>query len=93
MLTTGTAVIVPRARRVELAHDLVTAAIEEYSQPWTPPIRLRRGPSRAPVRSKAGTATPLSVIVVRTAAFNTVPAYRKRPLPAALTGGVLLIAD
>jgi DNA-directed RNA polymerase specialized sigma24 family protein len=44
----------------------VTAAIDEYSQPWTPPIRLRLGPSCVPVSSKAGTATPLRVIVVRT---------------------------
>src|SRR3954468_10647825 len=67
MLTTGTAVTRPLRRcGSRLRMTSMTAAIEEYSQPCTPPIRDRCGPSCAPVRSKAGTATALSVIVVRT---------------------------
>ena len=67
MLTTGTAVMRPRSSLGSSSRmTSMTAAIDEYSQPWTPPIRLRCGRRAAPVRSKAGTATSLRVIVVRT---------------------------
>jgi DNA-directed RNA polymerase specialized sigma24 family protein len=67
MLTTGTAVMRPCSCVGSSPRmTSMTAAIDRYSQPCTPPIRLRCGPSWAPVRSNAGTATALSVIVMRT---------------------------
>src|SRR3954469_7077599 len=66
MLTTGTAVMRPESAAGSRPRiTSMTAAIEEYSQPWTPPIRLSDGPSWAPVSSKAASATVLRVIVVR----------------------------
>jgi hypothetical protein len=43
----------------------ITAAIDEYSHPWTPAISDRRGPSRVPAASKAGCSTPLKTNVRR----------------------------
>ena len=49
MLTIGTAVIDPESSLVSSSFmKRVTAAIEEYSQPWTPPISATCGPSAAP---------------------------------------------
>ena len=46
--------------RVELVHEPCTAAIDEYSQPWMPPISESRGPSLAPLASNAGCSSPAS---------------------------------
>ena len=35
----------------------LTAAIDEYSQPWIPPSSARCGPSAAPSATKAGCST------------------------------------
>jgi hypothetical protein len=49
MLTTGTAVIDPLRSAVSRSPmNRFTAAIDEYSQPWTPPINATCGPSCAP---------------------------------------------
>ncbi len=49
MLTTGTAVIDPLRSAVSRSlMNRFTAAIDEYSQPWTPPINATCGPSCAP---------------------------------------------
>jgi hypothetical protein len=66
MLTTGTAVIAPTSSFVSSWFmKRVTAAIDEYSQPWMPAISERRGPSRFPVASNAGCSTPLKTNVRR----------------------------
>jgi hypothetical protein len=43
----------------------ITAAIDEYSHPWTPAISESRGPSRVPAASKAGCSMPLKTNVRR----------------------------
>ena len=58
MLTTGTAVIEPASSSVSSSFmKRVTAAIEEYSQPWMPPISATCGPSCEPRASNAGCST------------------------------------
>src|SRR5690349_3835879 len=66
MLTIGTAVIEPCSSCSSKPRmTLMTAAIEEYSQPWIPPINESFGPSWAPWSSTAGTARSLRLISVR----------------------------
>ncbi len=67
MLTTGTAVMLPLSWLASSSRiTRVTAAIDEYSQPWMPPISERFGPSPAPWTLKAGTSRPFRWTVVRT---------------------------
>ena len=66
MLTTGTAVIEPASSLVSSSFmNRVTAAIDEYSQPWTPPINATCGPSLDPRASNAGCSRPPKVNVRR----------------------------
>ena len=61
MLTTGTAVIEPLSSSTRSSFmKRVTAAIEEYSQPWMPPSSATCGPSREPRASNAGCSSPPS---------------------------------
>ena len=65
MLTTGTAVIVPASSLVSSSFmNRVTAAIDEYSQPWMPPISESCGPSFAPARLEAGMLEPGQQLVL-----------------------------
>src|SRR3954451_14869280 len=72
MLTTGTPVTVPLTSACSSSRiRRVTAAIEEYSQPWMPPITLTFGPPSPTL--KAGTSSPARVIVVRTHEIQSPP--------------------
>src|SRR3954453_615302 len=84
MLTTGTPVTVP-AKLVPSSSRMtrVTAAIDEYSHPWMPPITDTRGPSLVPCRLKQGTSRPLRLSVVRTAPIEYVGAVSRLPLSEA----------
>src|SRR5215218_3777230 len=65
MLTTGTPVTVPlRSSRSSSRIRRVTAAIDEYSHPCTPPVIETFGPPLP--TSKHGWSSPLSEIAVRT---------------------------
>src|SRR3954452_1096476 len=65
-LTTGTAVIVPDSSPSSSSRiTRMQAAIEEYSQPWMPAIRLSRGASAAPCAVKQGCGSPARVTSVR----------------------------
>src|SRR3954454_6907322 len=86
MLTTGTPVTVPlRSACSSSRISRVTAAIEEYSQPWMPPMTLTLGPPSPTL--KAGTSSPARVIVVRTDEVQSPPTAGGEGQPDPPRGG------